>query len=122
MAGAYVWTGFDYRGEPTPTQWPSISSHFGVLDTAGFEKDNAWYYRSVWSDEPVVHILPHWNWENASAIPVSMKKQNGFFNLRRSLEGVDVWAYSNGDEVDLLLNGVSLGRQKMPPCRHISWQ
>ncbi len=102
MAGAFIWTGFDYRGEPTPYSWPCINSHFGVLDTCGFFKDEAYYYQSVWTDAPMVHILPHWNWKPGQTI--------------------DVWAYTNGDEVELSLNGKSLGRQKFPARNHVSWK
>jgi beta-galactosidase len=102
MAGGFVWTGFDYRGEPTPYEWPCINSHFGVLDTCGFFKDEAFYYQSVWTHAPMVHLLPHWNWKPGDT--------------------VDVWAYSNGDEVDLLLNGKSVGRQKYPAGYHVSWK
>ncbi len=103
-AGAFVWTGFDYRGEPTPYQWPCISSHFGVLDTCGFPKDIAWYYKAWWTKEPVLHILPHWNWSGDEGKPI------------------DVWVFSNHDEVELALNGKSLGRKKMPKDGHLEWQ
>jgi len=66
VAGAFVWTGFDYRGEPTPYNWPCISSHFGVLDTCGFPKDNYFYYKAWWTSEPVLHLYPHWNWNQVS--------------------------------------------------------
>ena len=62
LSGGFVWTGFDYRGEPTPYWWPCINSHFGILDTCGFPKDNFYYYQSWWSNQPVLHLLPHWNW------------------------------------------------------------
>jgi beta-galactosidase len=62
LSGGFVWTGFDYRGEPTPYGWPCINSHFGILDTCGFPKDNFWYYQSWWMAKPVLHLLPHWNW------------------------------------------------------------
>jgi beta-galactosidase len=104
MAGAFVWTGFDYRGEPTPYSWPCINSHFGVLDTCGFFKDEAYYYQSVWTDKPMVHLLPHWNWSGREGQPI------------------DVWAYSNGDEVELLKGGISLGRKPLPRGLHVSWQ
>ncbi len=103
MAGGFVWTGFDYKGEPTPYGWPCINSHFGILDIAGFPKDNFYYYQSVWGDKPMVHVLPSWNG------PV------------RPGQSVDVWAYSNGDAVELFLNGKSLGRQTMPPLGHVHW-
>lgn len=87
FAGAFVWTGFDYRGEPTPYGWPCISSHFGILDTCGFPKDLAYYYASVWKPQPMVHLLPHWNWDTLG-------------------KPIDVWAFTNGDKVELKLNGV----------------
>jgi beta-galactosidase len=104
LAGAFVWTGFDYRGEPTPFEWPCINSHFGLLDTCGFFKDEAYYYQSVWTDKPMVHLLPHWNWAGKEG------------------QAVDVWAYSNGDEVELFKDGQSLGRQRMTSGTHVSWQ
>ena len=104
LAGAFVWTGFDYRGEPTPYSWPSISSYFGVLDTCGFMKDNAYYYQAWWTNNDVLHILPHWNWAGKEG------------------QNIDVWVYSNLDEVDLLLNGKSLGRKAMPRNSHLEWQ
>jgi beta-galactosidase len=103
MAGGFVWTGFDYKGEPTPYGWPCINSHFGIIDIAGFPKDNFYYYQSVWGTTPMVHVLPSWNG------PV------------KAGEPVDVWAYSNGESVELLLNGTSLGRQTMPPLGHVHW-
>lgn len=103
LAGAFVWTGFDYRGEPTPYGWPCISSHFGILDTCGFPKDNFYYYQAWWSDQNVLHLLPHWNWPGKEGQPI------------------EVWCYSNQDEVELLLNGKSLGRKAMPPNGHVEW-
>lgn len=105
MAGGFVWTGFDYRGEPTPYGWPCISSHFGILDTCGFPKDNAWYYQSVWGKESVLHLLPHWN-----APPAGEDGK------------VPVWAYTNCEEVELFLNGRSLGREKVPALGHAEWK
>lgn len=104
LAGMFIWTGFDYRGEPTPYGWPSVTSYFGMMDVCGFPKDNVYYLRSWWGKEPVLHILPHWNW-------------NG-------LEGkeIDVWAYSNCDEVELLLNKKSLGKKKMDQYGHLEWK
>ena len=96
--GGFVWTGFDYRGEPTPYGWPCINSHFGILDTCGFPKDNFWYYQSWWTDKPVLHLLPHWNWPG------------------REGQEIDVRALSNCDEVELFLNGRSLGSRR---CRGI---
>jgi len=103
MAGGFVWTGFDYKGEPTPYGWPCVNSHFGILDMCGFEKDTARYYETVWKDEPQVHLLPHWNWSGQEGKPIS------------------VWAYSNADSVELFLNGASLGKQEMPRYRHLEW-
>lgn len=103
LAGAFVWTGFDYRGEPTPYGWPCISSHFGIMDTCGFPKDNFYYYQSVWTEEPVLHLLPHWNWEGKEGQPI------------------DVWCYSNLDQVEIFLNGKSLGRKEMPKNGHLEW-
>ncbi|MBI3986183.1 MAG: glycoside hydrolase family 2 protein [Lentisphaerae bacterium] len=104
MSGLFVWTGFDYRGEPTPYYWPCISSHFGILDMCGFPKDNFYYYRAWWQKEPVLHILPHWTWPG--------------------LEGreLDVWCHSNCEEVELFLNDRSLGRQPVPRNGHVEWK
>ncbi len=103
VAGQFQWTGFDYRGEPTPFGWPSISSQFGILDLCGFPKDNFYYYKAWWSDQPTLHLFPHWNWKGREGQPV------------------DVWVHSNCDEVELFLNGASLGRKSMPRNGHLSW-
>jgi len=91
LTGMYIWTGFDYLGEPTPYWWPARSSYFGIIDLAGFPKDAYWFYQSEWTDKDVLHIFPHWNWNPGQT--------------------VDVWAFTNCDEVELFLNGISLGRQ-----------
>jgi beta-galactosidase len=104
LAGGFAWTGFDYRGEPTPYGWPSVSSQFGIVDTCGFPKDNFFYYKAWWGSDPVLHLLPHWNWE------------------KREGEVISVWAHSNLDEIELFLNGVSLGRKKVPLRGHVEWQ
>jgi beta-galactosidase len=104
MSGGFVWTGFDYRGEPTPYGWPCINSHFGIMDTCGFPKDNFFYYKSQWSPETVLHILPHWNWPGREGQPI------------------DVRAQSNCDEVELFLNGASQGRQAMRKYSEIRWK
>jgi beta-galactosidase len=104
MAGGFIWTGFDYRGEPTPfNRWPSISSHFGALDTCGFPKDNYFYYRAWWRSEPLLHLLPHWNWEGREGQPIA------------------VWAHSNCDRVELFLNGKSQGVRVVTPNHHVEW-
>ncbi|CAN7453733.1 beta-galactosidase GalA [Caulobacter sp. LjRoot300] len=104
MAGGFIWTGFDYRGEPTPfNRWPSISSHFGALDTCGFPKDNYYYYRAWWRSEPLLHLLPHWNWEGREGQPIA------------------VWAHSNCDRVELFLNGKSQGARDVVPNHHVEW-
>lgn len=106
IAGGFVWTGFDYRGEPTPyNEWPSISSQFGILDTCGFPKDNYFYYRAWWRpDQPLVHLLPHWNWPGREGQPI------------------EVWTHGNAEEIELRLNGRSLGRKPMPRNRHLEWR
>jgi beta-galactosidase len=104
LSGGFVWTGFDYRGEPTPYGWPCINSHFGILDTCGFPKDNFWYYQSWWSGKTVLHLLPHWNWAGKEG------------------EEIDVRALSNCEEVELFLNGASLGRQTMKRNSHLGWK
>ncbi|HEY4990310.1 MAG TPA: beta-galactosidase GalA [Opitutaceae bacterium] len=104
MSGGFVWTGFDYRGEPTPYAWPCINSHFGILDTCGFPKDNFWYYKAWWTDAPVLHLLPHWNWAG------------------REGQEIDVRALSNCDEVELFLNGRSMGRQAMKRDSELKWK
>ena len=93
ILGEYIWTGFDYIGEPTPyySTFPSKSSYFGAIDTAGFEKDIYYFYQSQWSNEPMVHLLPHWNWENDDSIKVDGNK-------------ILVKAYTNANSVDLYYN------------------
>jgi beta-galactosidase len=104
LAGGFAWTGFDYRGEPTPYGWPSINSQFGIVDMCGFPKDNFYYYKSWWGEEPVLHLFPHWNWE------------------QREGEIVSVWVHSNVDDVELFLNGASQGSQKVQPLTHLEWK
>ncbi|MEM9965539.1 MAG: beta-galactosidase GalA [Asticcacaulis sp.] len=104
IAGAFIWTGFDYRGEPTPyNRWPAISSQFGVLDTCGFPKDNYYYYRAWWRNEPLLHLFPHWDWAGKEG------------------ETIPVWVHSNLDEVELFHNGKSLGRKPVVKNRHLAW-
>jgi beta-galactosidase len=104
LAGGFAWTGFDYRGEPTPYGWPSINSQFGIVDMCGFPKDNFYYYKAWWGQDPVLHLFPHWNWE------------------QREGEIISVWVHSNLDEVELFLNGVSQGSQKVQPLTHLEWK
>ena len=103
-AGTFVWTGFDYLGEPTPYSWPSRSSYFGIVDLCGFPKDCYYMYRSEWTDEPTLHLFPHWNWSEGDKI--------------------DLWAYyNNADEVELFVNGESLGKSSKEPGRlHAVWE
>jgi len=102
LSGGFVWTGFDYRGEPTPYVWPCINSHFGILDTCGFPKDIFYYYQSWWTTNLVLHLLPHWNWPGKTEIRVD--------------------ALSNCEEVELFLNGESLGKQPMKRNSKLTWQ
>ena len=101
--GGFVWTGFDYRGEPTPYKWPNISSHFGILDVCGFPKNIYYYYKSWWTNEDILHISPHWNWPEKLGKPI------------------DVWVNTNADDVELFLNGKSLGKKTMPRNSHLQW-
>jgi beta-galactosidase len=104
LSGQFIWTGFDYIGEPWPYQWPSRSSYFGIVDMAGFPKDVYYMYQGEWTDKTILHLLPHWNWQPGKI--------------------VDVWAYySNADEVELFLNGRSLGaRSKQGDDLHVAWK
>jgi len=104
LAGGFAWTGFDYRGEPTPYGWPSINSQFGIVDMCGFPKDNFFYYKAWWGSEPMLHLFPHWNWAQREGEPIS------------------VWVHSNLDEVELFLNGKSQGKQKVSPLTHLEWK
>jgi beta-galactosidase len=118
VAGEFVWTGFDYLGEPTPYGWPSRSSYFGIVDLDGVPKDRYYEYKAHWTHEPVVHLLPHWTWPGfeGKAIPVRV--------------------YTNADSVELFLNGKSLGAKNFPadceqladpkngtlkPTLHLAW-
>jgi len=103
LSGGFAWTGFDYRGEPTPYGWPSINSQFGIVDMCGFPKDNFYYYKAWWGSEPVLHLFPHWNWEQREGEPIS------------------VWVHSNLDSVELFLNGKSLGSKEVQPLTHLEW-
>jgi beta-galactosidase len=101
--GGFIWTGFDYRGEPTPYKWPNINSHFGIMDVCGFPKNIYYYYKSWWTNEDVLHLSPHWNWPEKVGKPI------------------DVWVNSNADEVELFLNEKSLGKKAMERNSHLQW-
>jgi len=103
LSGGFVWTGFDYRGEPSPNGWPNISSQYGIIDTCGFPKDSFFYYQSWWTAQPVLHVFPHWNWPGMEGKEIA------------------VWVYSNLDKVELLLNGQSLGAREMKKDSHLAW-
>jgi len=103
LSGMFIWQGIDYLGEPTPYEWPARSSYFGVVDLAGFPKDPYYLYQSVWTTRPMLHVFPHWNWAPGQTI--------------------DVWAYTNAAEVELFLNGASLGaKQKPEQVSHLMWR
>ncbi len=102
FAGIFIWTGFDYRGEPTPFTWPSVSSQFGIMDTCGFAKDSFYFNQACFTEKPMVHILPHWTHKKGDT--------------------VRVMAVSNCEEVELFLNGKSLGRKPSDVCETAEWQ
>jgi len=103
-AGGFAWTGFDYRGEPTPYGWPSINSQFGIVDMCGFPKDYFYYYKAWWGKEPILHLFPHWNFEG------------------REGDEIPVWVYSNADSVELFVNGTSQGSKPVPHLGHVEWK
>jgi len=103
VVGQFIWTGFDYIGEPTPYGWPAKSSYFGIVDMCGFPKDIYYFYQSQWTSKPMVHLLPNWNWTPGNTIPV--------------------WAYTNCDSVKILLNGSVISTKKNSKIKpyHIEW-
>jgi beta-galactosidase len=103
LAGGFVWTGFDYRGEPSPYGWPNTASQYGIVDLCGFPKDTFYYYQAWWTGQPVLHLFPHWNWPG--------------------LEGqeIAVWVYTNLDRVELFCNGQSLGAKDVKRASHLAW-
>ena len=103
VSGGFVWTGFDYRGEPSPNEWPNISSQYGIIDTCGFPKDSFYYYQSWWTEKPVLHLFPHWNWAGYEGKEIA------------------VWVHSNLERVELFLNGESLGAKEMKKDSHLAW-
>ena len=104
VGGQFIWTGFDYIGEPTPYGFPARSSYFGIIDLAGFPKDSYYLYQSEWTQKPVLHLFPHWNWLPGQT--------------------VDMWCYYNhADEVELFINGKSQGtRTKDAHTYHVMWR
>ncbi|MEP6556305.1 MAG: beta-galactosidase GalA, partial [Ferruginibacter sp.] len=104
LGGTFVWTGFDYRGEPTPFQWPSVTSHFGFMDICGFPKDGYYAYKAAWTNAPLVHIFPHWNWPGKEG------------------DSIQVHCYTNCEEVELFLNGKSIGKKKAVPYTKLIWE
>jgi beta-galactosidase len=103
LSGMFIWTGFDYLGEPTPYDWPARSSYFGIVDLAGFPKDPYYMYQSEWTNKPVLHVFPHWNWKQGDTI--------------------DVVAYTNADSAELFLNGRSMGaRHQEGDVMHLTWR
>ena len=104
IAGGFVWAGFDYKGEPRPFGWPVVNCHYGFFDLCGFPKDSYYYYKAWWSNEPVLHLFPHWNWAGKEG------------------QEIPVWVHSNCDEVELFLNDVSLGKQTVTQLHHLEWK
>lgn len=101
IMGLFIWTGFDYRGEPTPFEWPSIGTQFGIMDTCGFKKDAFYLNKAFFTDEPMIHLLPHWNWSEG--------------------EEIRVMAHTNCAEAELFLNGKSLGRKAVDKYDMADW-
>ncbi|MGO9110350.1 MAG: beta-galactosidase GalA [Thermoguttaceae bacterium] len=104
VSGGFVWSGFDYKGEPRPFQWPVINSQYGFMDICGFPKDSYYYFKAWWMDKPVLHLFPHWNWPGKEGQEIS------------------VWVHGNCQEVELFLNGVSQGRQTVKQYHHLEWK
>jgi beta-galactosidase len=102
MAGGFVWTGFDYKGEPSPYGWPCVNSHFGIMDMCGLPKDSYYYYQAWWGNKPSAYIFPHWNWSTPG-------------------QPINVWCFANTDTAELFLNGVSQGAQTVPAYGHVAW-
>lgn len=105
LAGFFLWTGFDYGGEPTPYAWPNVVSSFGALDYCGFSKDISYYYKSCWSPDPVLHLFPHWNWPGS-----------------KLGQPINVWCYTNLESVELFVNGQSQGEKKVEFHTHVEWE
>jgi len=103
VSGAFVWTGIGYRGEPGYKHYPNVLSSYGIMDICCFPKDQYYMYQSAWTNKPVLHLMPHWNWKDSIG------------------KSIKVWVYSNCNEVELLLNEKSLGKQKTKPLDHLEW-
>lgn len=103
LAGLFIWTGFDYKGEPNPLNFPAVSSQFGILDACGFPKEPYYYLKSWWTEKPFIKITPHWNWEEKEGDTILVRVN------------------SNCEEVELYLNNRSLGKQKMQKNSNLSW-
>jgi beta-galactosidase len=105
VSGSFTWTGFDYKGEPNPYGWPDVSNNTGLMDVCGFPKDKYYYLQACWSDKPMVHMMPmSWNWPGKEG------------------KVIRVIAFSNAREVELFLNGKSLGTQSMPRDGYCEWK
>ncbi len=105
LAGTFLWTGFDYRGETYPCAYPAVITRYGLMDLCGFPKDAYFYYKAWWlPNEPLLHVFPHWNWAGKEG------------------QEIDVWAYSNCAEVELFLNGVSQGRKVLEKNSYLTWK
>ncbi len=104
LGGMFIWSGFDYRGEPTPYWWPCVSSHFGIMDICGFPKDAYYAYKAAWKSDPLVHLFPHWNW------------------LNKVGDSIQVHCYTNCEEVELFLNGKSIGKKNAVRFEKLIWE
>ena len=104
VAGTFLWTGLDYRGETYPFSWPAVITRYGLMDLCGFPKDSYFYYQAEWTEAPVLHLFPHWNLD------------------RKAGEMIDLWCYTNCVEAELWLNGESQGRLKRALYRKLQWE
>jgi beta-galactosidase len=104
LGGTFLWTGFDYRGETYPFSWPAVITRYGLMDLCGFPKDSYFYYQAEWTEKAILHLFPHWN-----------------LDLEQG-EYIDLWAYSNCSEVEVWLNGSSLGRKRRPSYGKLKWE
>ena len=125
VAGGFTWTGWDYKGEPSPDNFPSINSHFGILDIAGFPKDRFYWFQQLFKqpDPPLVYLLPHWNWESAQyGTGEHLAECAGRCKIDSgNSTSVEVWVFTNADEAELFVNGKSLTRKRAGTTSHASW-